>query len=199
METLPIRADLERVEFATSIRGYDKDEVDTFMRELAEEHNRLVAELAAVKRSAEKAYVELGEEIGDLLQHAKDVADQMRKKAEEDAATIKEKARRAAEKTTSEATRRAEDLRRAAEADAVGRLRDAQEKVRLLQETEKQIRTRLYSVRMTVQTLAEQIEAAEAKPEVEQEVLSDGEEIGALSSAGSASVVPETSPTLTQA
>lgn len=187
MDEVSESQDLTKVEFATALRGYDKEEVDTFLRELADEHNRLLTELATTKRSAEKAYQEMGEEIGDLLQHAKDVADQMRKKAEEEAANTKETARRAAERTVAEAENKADSLRRAAESDAIVRVREAQQKVSSLQDTEQQVRTRLYSLRMTIETLGEQIQGAEANPEVQQDVLEDSDEISAL---GGESEVP---------
>ena len=173
---------LTRVEFATAMRGYDKDEVDTFLRELAGEQERLTTELATANRRAEKAHLELGEEIGQLLQHAKDVADSLVKKAEEESASIKEKARRAADKTTTDAEAKADALRRVSESDAVARIRDAQEKVRALQDTEGQVRTRLYSLRQTVATLNDTIEEAEARPALHQEVLDDAGEVEALSS-----------------
>ena len=175
---------LARVEFATAMRGYDKDEVDTFLRELADEHNRLVTELAEAKRTAEKAHLELGEEIGDLLQHAKDVSDQMVKKAEEHTAEIKEKTRRAAERTMAEAERKAAELRRTAEADAVARIRDAQQKVHSLEETEQEIRAHLRALKTTVDSLGQQIDATEATPSIEQPILDDAGEILALQSTG---------------
>ena len=186
MEEQESTQDLRRVEFATAMRGYEKEEVDTFLRELAGEQDRLTAELARAKRAAEKAHLELGEEIGQLLQHAKDVADGLVKKAEEEAASIQEKARRTADKTTTDAEAKADALRRASEADAVARVRDAQEKVRALQDTEGQVRTRLYSLRQTVATLNDTIEEAEARPPLHQDVLDDTSEVEALT----ASVTP---------
>jgi DivIVA domain-containing protein len=194
-ELIPASQDLARVEFATAMRGYDKDEVDTFLRELAEEQNRLVTELETAKRSAEKAHLELGEEIGDLLQHAKDVADQMVKKAEEQAAEIKEKTRRAADRTVAEAERRAEDLRRASENSAVTRIREAQEKVSSLETVEKEIRNHLYSLRKTIASLDEQLQTTQAESPIEQTILDDAGEILALSAtAAPAEPVAATSP-----
>ena len=174
---------LARVEFATAMRGYDKDEVDTFLSELAEEHNRLVLDLAAAKRSAEKAHTELGEEIGDLLQHAKDVSDQLIKKAEEQAAELKEKTRRAADRALAEAERRAAELRRGAEAEAVNRIREAQSKVRALQETEREIRAHLHALKNTIGSLTQQIEEVQVTPTIEQPILDDAGEVRALESA----------------
>ena len=173
--------DLARVEFSTAMRGYDKDEVDTFLRELAGEHNRVVVELGAARRSAEKAHLELGEEIGELLQHAKDVADGLIKKAREEAAATKEVARRKAEQLGAEARRKADELTAAAEAVSLARIRDAQQKVRALQETETEIRAHLASLLQTVKGLDDQIVRATGEPEVEQKVLDDRAELSVLS------------------
>jgi cell division initiation protein len=173
--------DLARVEFSTAMRGYEKDEVDTFLRELAQEHNRVVVELAAAQRSAEKAHLELGEEIGELLQHAKDVADGMLKKAKEEAAATKEVARRKAEQVGADARRKADQLVAAAEAAALARVRDAQQKVRTLQETEAEVRARLQGLHETVRGLGEQIAKSASQPEVRQKVLDDPAEISVLS------------------
>jgi DivIVA domain-containing protein len=172
--------ELARVEFATAMRGYDKDEVDTFLQELAEEHNRLLADLAAARRTAEKAHLELGEEMGDLLQHAKDVAAANIKKGEERAAEIKEKARRAAERTIAEAQRKGDELRRAAEADAVVRIRTAQEQVQALQEVEKDVRAQLQLLRSTLASLDRQVDEASQTPAIDQPILDDAGEVVAL-------------------
>lgn len=182
--------DLARVEFATAMRGYEKDEVDAFLRELAEEQVRLHEELTTARRTAEKAHLELGEEMGDLLQHAKDVAAAMVKKGEEQAAEIKEKARRAGERTMAEAERKGGELRRAAEAESVARIRAAQEKVRSLQQIEKDVRTQLQTLRSTLASLDRQVEDASEAPSIDQPVLDDAGEIVALQPAPTPSPAP---------
>jgi cell division initiation protein len=153
---------LERVEFATAIRGYDKDEVDTFLRELAAEHNRMMAELAAAQQGAEKVYLEMGEEIGDILQHAKDVADQMKKQAEEESA------------------RRADELRTAAEVSALKQIRDAQEKVRQLKAAEQEVRARLQTIADTIHSLSIRIADIDSTAEIDATTRDDASEIAAL-------------------
>lgn len=173
---------LARVEFATAMRGYDKDEVDTFLRELADEHNRLLTDLAAARRSAEKAHLELGEEIGELLQHAKDIADGMIKKAGEEAASIKERARRNAEKLLADANRRVDELTTAAEHAAITKVRAAQQQVSALKQTETEVRAHLTALRHTVRTVQEQIDKADARPRIEEKVLDEAGEIAVLTS-----------------
>ena len=180
MQDKPNSQDLTRVEFATAMRGYDKDEVDAFLQELAAEQNRIVAELAQAQKTAEKAHQELGEEMGDLLQHAKDVSAGMIKKGEEQAAEIKEKARRAAERVLAEAERKGEELRRAAETDAVARIRNAQEQVRSLQQVEAGVREQMQDLRSTLASLDRQVEEASQKPAIDQPILEDAAEVVAL-------------------
>src|SRR5688500_7738833 len=146
------------VEFTTAMRGYDKQEVDTVLRELADEHNRLVTELAAARRSADQAHLELGEDIGELLQHAKDIADGLVKKAGEAASVVKEEARRSAAGTVADARRAAENLTRTAEAAAVETVRSAQQKVAALQTLESEVRSHLAVLQQTARSLDEEIE-----------------------------------------
>jgi DivIVA domain-containing protein len=159
---------LERVQFATAIRGYDKDEVDTFLRELATEHNRMMAELVAAQKNAENVYLEMGEEIGDILQHAKDVADQMIKRAEEEAAVITEQARRAAAKTASEAARRADQLK----------------------EADQEIRARISLMAETIQSLSLQIADMDSASETEATANDETSEIAALTKEVTTSPTP---------
>jgi DivIVA domain-containing protein len=159
---------LEHVEFSTAIRGYDKDEVDTFLRELAAEHNRMMAELVEAQKNAEKAHLEMGEEIGDLLQHAKDVADQMIKRAEEEAAAITEGARRAAARTASEALRRTDHLRGA----------------------EKEIRARIRMMAETIQSLNIQITDMDSTSETEATAEDEVSDIAELTRDVSTSPTP---------
>jgi DivIVA domain-containing protein len=159
---------LEHVEFATAIRGYDKDEVNTFLKELATEHNRMMAELVAAQKSAENVYLEMGEEIGDILQHAKDVADQMIKRAEEEAAVITEQARRAAAKTATAAARRADQLK----------------------EADQEIRARISLMAETIQSLSLQIADMDSASETEAAANDEASEIAALTKEVTTSPTP---------
>src|SRR5918992_594028 len=69
---------IERATFGMTLRGYDRDEVDIFLRRVADELRE------SQRLRSEKLYENLGDEIGTLLQHAKDNADAMTKQAEED-------------------------------------------------------------------------------------------------------------------
>ena len=166
-QELSTSQDLTRVEFATVMRGYDKDEVDTFLRELAAEHERLVTELTDARKTAEKAHRELGEDIGDLLQHAKDISENMTKKAEEEAAVIKEKARRAAEQAAARTAEKAQELILDAEGEAARRISAAERKVQELVSAEREIRARLADLRSTLESIGKDLVTAENFPEIE--------------------------------
>lgn len=156
--------DIEKADFAIAMRGYDREEVDGFLRAMAQEQRTLLEELTTAKRGAEQSYLALGDEIGGLLQHAKDVADDMVKKADEEAARLLDDARQAAERTTSESEQRAAEIRAEAQKDAAECVADATEKVSALQESERDARERLHSLRTLLQSLGNDIEQAEAKP-----------------------------------
>src|SRR3989337_1323436 len=55
--------DIETASFTVAIRGYDKQEVEAFLADTAD-HVRVLTEASG------SAYVDLGEEMGELLQHA---------------------------------------------------------------------------------------------------------------------------------
>jgi cell division initiation protein len=139
---------VESREFSTSLRGYDKEEVDAFLSTLA-------AEIREYQRaSSEQLYQNLGEEMGALLQHAKDSGDAMRKEAEEDAAAARHAAETDAQRTRADAEHKASETRAAAEADATERIKEAEERVRELEVLEREGRERLRLLRAEIEALA---------------------------------------------
>jgi cell division septum initiation protein DivIVA len=145
------------------VRGYSREEVDAFMRDLAQHQRTLTEELAKAKQESEKTYLALGEEIGALLQHAKDIADDMVKKADEEAARLRDEARRAAERTQKDARDRSVGIIRAAEKDAGESIAEAEQKIDELQGAEMEARERLQSLRALTNSLGTQIEEVEKK------------------------------------
>ena len=168
--------DIERADFAVALRGYDRDEVDSYLRSLAEEHRRLNDELSSARRGSAKPYHGLGADMGDLLQHAKDAADQLTRAAEEEAARTRAEAEAAATATRDEADTAAATIREQAEADAAGtreqaereadrRVEEASERVLRLKETETEARARLAAVRAEITAVAQRFERVEASLE----------------------------------
>lgn len=154
---------IENAEFPVAVRGYSREEVDAFLRDLAQQQATLTEELAKAKQESEKTYLALGEEIGGLLQHAKDLSDDMIKKGEEEAARLNEEARRAAERTRSNARDRSVEIIRAAEKDAAECVADAEQKIAELREAEAEARNQLESLRALAESLSGQIQQVEKK------------------------------------
>lgn len=150
---------VEGREFSTSLRGYDREEVDGFLSSVA-------AELREYQRaSSERLYQNLGEEMGALLQHAKDSSDAMRKEAEEDAAAIRHAAESDAQRTRADAEHRASEIRAASEAEATERIKEAEDKVRVLEDLERDVRLRVRSLRVEIEGVASELIALEAADE----------------------------------
>ena len=123
--------EIENTRFATRARGYDRSDVHEFLA-------RVAAQLrSATSRGGSGAPLrELGEEIGSFLQHARDVADNIRlqgererQTAEREAAALLERARDEAAAIERAARKAAGDLETRARHDA-GRLRTEAERFR---------------------------------------------------------------------
>ena len=148
---------IERADFPTALRGYDKDEVDAYLRQLAAEHRRLVAASRSAK-APDKPYHRFGEEVGELLQHAKDVADRIKQRAEEDAARRREDAKKAVREMRDKAKREAQQIKQAAEYEAKARLEGAERRLSELRGSETKARERLDELRERFRTVLDQLE-----------------------------------------
>lgn len=148
--------DIEAQSFSTGRRGYDKEEVDEYLRSLAGEVR------AYQSASSERLYQSLGEEMGSLLQHSRDSADAMLKEAEENAAATRHVAEQDAHETRAEAQRQADEIRAAAESDAEQRIKEADDKVRYLEGIEAESRDRLTSLRQEIQSVVTHLATLDA-------------------------------------
>jgi DivIVA domain-containing protein len=168
---------IEKATFGTALRGYDRDEVDIFLRRVADELRE------SQKLRSERLYENLGDEIGALLQHAKDNADAMTKQAEEDSARIRADAEAAsremraeaeneatekraeaendAQRTRSDADQDAATTRSDADRDATQRINEAEAKVAELQEAEDSLRAKLAMLRTDLEVLTDQLRRLE--------------------------------------
>jgi DivIVA domain-containing protein len=97
--------DVERPGFTIRPEGYDRDEVDVFLRDVAEQ-------LRPKPSDPEKPFTAMGEEIGELLQVARAVADRIKTEAETDARKAIQDARLHGQKLLDEAERTKRDLQR---------------------------------------------------------------------------------------
>jgi DivIVA domain-containing protein len=107
--------EIEATRFPTRARGYDRHAVDAFLAEIA-------AELRRASGAPVQPLRQLGEEVGEFLQHAKDVAERLRVQAEQDldaarrgAETLLERAREERRRLEDATAREAEEIKAEAE------------------------------------------------------------------------------------
>lgn len=146
--------DIEGREFFVGLRGYDKDEVNAFLAEVAAELRSLQDELDEVRAgggatsaapvAARDDFEDLGANVAAILRTAKDSASAMVSDAEGQAAQIRADAEAYAEARRHAADEYAESKRREGDqayAEATQRAHDAQEQAnRLVQEAEERAR-----------------------------------------------------------
>ena len=167
--------EIQNKDFLISLRGYDKDEVESFLGRVADDYRELVRGGG----TSGDPFKDLGQEVGSVLQAAKDSADTLRRKAEEEATALLQKAReeaanlresvskaasrvkedaeRHSSTVRSEAERYAEETRATAEREANERLRESARRVQRLLSTENNVRERLLSLETMLATLREDL------------------------------------------
>jgi cell division initiation protein len=188
--------DIERAEFSTSLRGYDRDEVDAFLRTVADEHRQLSEALDTSLKTADKPYQRLGADMGELLQHAKDSADQLTKKAEEEAKQSRQDAKQHATAIKEKAEREAGEIKQAAEYEASEHIKAAERRVGELMGAERDARRRLHEIQVEMRMVVEKMQHAEASlggQTADEEVSSGGrqaEQEGSHESPSEAETVP---------
>lgn len=165
--------EIESKEFLITLRGYDKDEVQAFLRAVAADYRSLAdSSRSSAPVTASNPFESLGEEVGTVLKVARESANQLRQKAEDEAAAARRRAEEesaalrnaasaAAKRLTEEAERHAIEVRAAAEREAGDRLRETARRVERLQATETKLRQRLYSLEMMLQSMRQELDAAD--------------------------------------
>jgi DivIVA domain-containing protein len=116
--------EIENKEFLVSLRGYDKDEVEGFLREVAKEIRGLRSEVEAASSpgagplSDTKAYLaDIGAKVGEVLVTAEDAATDIREKASGEAERQVAVAKDEAARTVAGAREEAAELLKKARAD----------------------------------------------------------------------------------
>jgi DivIVA domain-containing protein len=134
--------EIENVRFTISTEGYDRDEVEVFLKGVAADVRALQR---AIPKDSERPYYDVGHELADLIRHAQDSAMHIKKAAEEEAALLLQDAQRTskrardeAEQTTKRAEKEASVVREEAFA-AAERYREQAEQSRRLAEAERSI------------------------------------------------------------
>jgi cell division initiation protein len=156
-----IPEDIENITFPTSMRGYDRDSVDIFLTEVAAAYEAVYTEVQSIRAGAQKPYRSLGEEMGDLLQHAKDSAESTKRDAEDEAKKLREQAVEDSEATLKAAEAQATEIRVAAEREASQKVEDAAETVAQLEAMEKEARDQLRALRVRLDDLSDQLRTLE--------------------------------------
>lgn len=122
--------EIETRAFPVVRRGYDRDEVDAFLRAVAQSYGALLdraqdaeehARRAMAEPPAVGAFEDLGGRVAAVLRSASDVAEGLKTEAEEEAAAIRQKAHADVEHVRRDASERlaeAERIRVAAEQEA---------------------------------------------------------------------------------
>ena len=134
--------EIENARFTTSADGFDRDEVEVFLKSVA---NDVRALLRAVPKDSQQPYYEVGHKLADLIRHAQDSAEHIKKGAEEEAALLLQDAQRTAKRARDEAeqvTKRAEKEAAVVREEAFAaaeRYREQAEKSRRLAEAERSI------------------------------------------------------------
>ena len=184
--------ELESISFPTSyLGGYDRDEVDRFMSTLANDMRE------SQRGAAERPFEHLGEEMGGLLQHARDTADRMIQEAEAEARRLREEAEEearrtreaaaahalstkegsenTARRTIEDANQRARELREQAEREAHDLVEATAARVRKLEETEADMRERIRVLRLHLVSISDQLQEVAAPAQSDDVLLSDNE------------------------
>lgn len=140
--------EIERKDFTVSLRGYDREEVDAYLAELAQELRALKVDQSdapapSAPPTAAATYQQIGEETSRILLVADEAGREIKARAEREAASVLAEARTRAE----EMSRKQQDELRALE-DHIRRLKDARDTLatqledvsRRLQETLSRVR-----------------------------------------------------------
>jgi len=170
--------DIEGKEFLVSVRGYDRGEVQAFLREVAEHYRKALGGAPPEPESFEA----LGQEIGNILQAARESADAIvrdaqarsdalvkeaeseaeaiRGRLEQERGSVETAARGVRERPAADADIHVQGIRAPAEREATRQSAEVAARVEQLQETETKLRQRLYALQVIVQSLREDLESA---------------------------------------
>jgi DivIVA domain-containing protein len=133
-ERRALREEIRDVHFPTGLRGYDRDAVDRYVKNV----NRLIAELeisASPESVIRRALEEVSEETRGLLEQAQESAEQITARSRSRADDRLQEALREAEEVRAAAVREAQEMRDAAERETQAQREDAAREADSLRET----------------------------------------------------------------
>lgn len=154
-------------------RGYDRQQVETFLRDVAADYSAAISRIATLAEERAQALADngsLSNDVDALTQSVRDVVESGRAEAERDAEAIHRRAGQAvaaitrqAEENAAAITRHAESLRSAAQSDADAARRRVEDAERRAQQTEDAARQRWDALRVEIEQRWEQLRAAERR------------------------------------
>ena len=139
-------ADIRRREFKNSLRGYDANQVDDFLDEIADEIERTYSENARLREESSslkqrlEQFDELEGSIRAALVHAEQAANDLRRTATQEAENLRRSATREADYARETANREAEFTINEAKARSHRMLADTSERVERIQESYEALR-----------------------------------------------------------
>jgi DivIVA domain-containing protein len=153
--------EIRKADFSVALRGYDRQEVEAFLQDIAEE-------VGILKEASERAYQATGERLGELLQHSKDLADQLLADAQSEAATLVQDAASEAAELRESADSYAKQVRQQVDDEAAGsraradqafaaRISEADSTVRELNIAEAQTRERISALRIELEKVTKRL------------------------------------------
>jgi DivIVA domain-containing protein len=161
MEPALTPEEIRGADFSITFRGYDRGQVAAFLQDVA-------AEVEVLRDSTQKSYLTVGEELGELLQHSKDIADKLLLDAQSEAATLVENAAAEATELRESAEVYAKQLREQVDSEAADsrskankeyaeRIRSADSRVKELGVEENQARQRISALRTELEEVAKSL------------------------------------------
>ena len=170
-------------EFAIARRGYDKDEVDAFLSQVAAAYQGALSDKAP---ASSPSFESLGQEVSGVLRVAKETADEInrksrqeaekvrtdanekakeiRRKAEQEANAQRDRTSKEGEKTVREAELRAERLENATKNECRKLLDEAVSHHENLTRHERELRDRVEAVEVTLKSLRLELNPPDAAP-----------------------------------
>lgn len=163
---MPVRPiDLRRKEFKSGFRGYDANQVDDFLDEVADEFERAVNDNGRMRDEIEvlkgrlQQFEELEGSIRAALVHAEQAAEDLRRSANREADAVREAAQREAEFTVREAQERSHRLL----ADSSSRVERVDESYKALTTAKQQFANDFRHLLRTYLSVMDQADTASAK------------------------------------
>jgi DivIVA domain-containing protein len=142
--------------FPINLRGYEKQEVDSFLRRVAADYGAAIAAIA----SAADPYGSLGREVSNVLRTAKESAEGLRRETEEAINELRAKATQEAESVQRQAAEAAAATLEQAREKAVALTNDAERRSREAKEQEEAVKRKASEEAMEIRRKAAEEAAA---------------------------------------